>query len=151
MRVVVQRVSQSSVIIESDTVSSISKGLLILLGIENNDTLDDVNWLIRKIINLRIFTDIDGKMNNSIVDIKGDIIVVSQFTLHAKTKKGNRPSYINAAQPKIAIPLYENFVQVLKNESKLNVLTGKCGAEMKVSLINDGPVTIIIDSKNKDF
>ena len=151
MRVVVQRVSQSSVIIESDIVSSISKGLLILLGVENNDTLDDVNWLIRKIINLRIFTDIDGKMNNSIIDIKGDIIVVSQFTLHAKTKKGNRPSYINAAQPKIAIPLYENFVQVLKNESKLNVLTGEFGADMKVSLINDGPVTIIIDSKNRDF
>jgi len=151
MRVVVQRVSQSSVIIESDIVSSISKGLLILLGVENNDTLDDVNWLIRKIINLRIFNDIDGKMNNSIIDIKGDIIVVSQFTLHAKTKKGNRPSYINAAQPKIAIPLYENFVQVLKNESKLNVLTGQFGADMKVSLINDGPVTIIIDSKNRDF
>ena len=151
MRVVVQRVSQSSVIIESDIVSSISKGLLILLGVENNDTLDDVNWLIRKIINLRIFTDIDGKMNNSIIDIKGDIIVVSQFTLHAKTKKGNRPSYINAAPPKIAIPLYENFVQVLKNESKLNVLTGQFGADMKVSLINDGPITIIIDSKNRDF
>ena len=151
MRVVVQRVSQSSVIIESDIVSSISKGLLILLGVENNDTLDDVNWLIRKIINLRIFNDIDGKMNNSIIDIKGDVIVVSQFTLHAKTKKGNRPSYINAAQPKIAIPLYENFVQVLKNESKLNVLTGQFGADMKVSLINDGPVTIIIDSKNRDF
>ena len=151
MRVVVQRVSQSSVIIESDTVSSISKGLLILLGVENNDTLDDVNWLIRKIINLRIFTDIDGKMNNSILDIKGDIIVVSQFTLHAKTKKGNRPSYINAAPPKIAIPLYKNFVQVLKNESKLNVFTGEFGADMKVSLINDGPVTIIIDSKNRDF
>lgn len=151
MRVVVQRVSQSSVIIESDIVSSISRGLLILLGIENNDTLDDVNWLIRKIINLRIFTDIDGKMNNSIIDIKGDIIVVSQFTLHAKTKKGNRPSYINAAPPKIAIPLYENFVQVLKNESKLNVFTGEFGADMKVSLINDGPVTIIIDSKNRDF
>ena len=151
MRVVVQRVSQSSVIVKSDIVSSISKGLLILLGVENNDTLDDVNWLVRKIINLRIFTDIDGKMNNSIIDIKGDIIVVSQFTLHAKTKKGNRPSYINAAQPKIAIPLYENFVQVLKNESKLNVLTGQFGADMKVSLINDGPVTIIIDSKNRDF
>ena len=151
MRVVVQRVSQSSVIIESDIVSSISKGLLILLGVENNDTLHDVNWLIRKIINLRIFTDIDGKMNNSIIDIKGDIIVVSQFTLHAKTKKGNRPSYINAAPPKIAIPLYENFVQVLKNESKLNVFTGEFGADMKVSLINDGPVTIIIDSKNRDF
>ena len=151
MRVVVQRVSQSSVIIESDIVSSISKGLLILLGVENNDTLDDVNWLIRKIINLRIFNDIDGKMNNSIIDIKGDIIVVSQFTLHAKTKKGNRPSYINAAPPKIAIPLYENFVQVLKNESKLNVFTGEFGADMKVSLINDGPVTIIIDSKNRDF
>ena len=151
MRVVVQRVSQSSVIIESDIVSSISKGLLILLGVENNDTLDDVNWLIRKIINLRIFNDIDGKMNNSIIDVKGDIIVVSQFTLHAKTKKGNRPSYINAAPPKIAIPLYENFVQVLKNESKLNVSTGEFGADMKVSLINDGPVTIIIDSKNRDF
>ena len=151
MRVVVQRVSQSSVIIESDIVSSISKGLLILLGVENNDTLDDVNWLVRKIINLRIFTDTDGKMNNSIINIQGDIIVVSQFTLHSKTKKGNRPSYINAAPPKIAIPLYENFVQVLKNESNLNVLTGEFGADMKVSLINDGPVTIIIDSKNRDF
>ena len=151
MRVVVQRVSQSSVIVKSDIVSSISKGLLILLGVENNDTLDDVNWLIRKIINLRIFTDIDGKMNNSIIDIKGDIIVVSQFTLHAKTKKGNRPSYINAAPPKTAISLYENFVQVLKSESKLNVLTGEFGADMKVSLTNDGPVTIIIDSKNRDF
>ena len=151
MRVVVQRVSKSSVIIESDIVSSISKGLLILLGVENNDTIDDVNWLTRKIINLRIFNDIDGKMNNSIIDIKGDIIVVSQFTLHAKTKKGNRPSYINAAPPKIAIPLYENFVQILKNKSKLNVLTGEFGADMKVSLINDGPVTIIIDSKNRDF
>ena len=151
MRVIVQRVSQSSVIVKSNIVSSISKGFLILLGVENNDTLDDVNWLIRKIINLRIFNDIDGKMNNSIIDVKGDIIVVSQFTLHAKTKKGNRPSYINAAQPKIAIPLYENFVQVLKNESKLNVLTGQFGADMKVSLINDGPVTIIIDSKNRDF
>ena len=151
MRVVVQRVSQSSVIIESDIVSSISKGFLILLGVEKNDTLDDVNWLIRKIINLRIFTDTDGKMNNSIIDIKGDIIVVSQFTLHAKTKKGNRLSYINAAPPKIAIPLYENFVRVLKNESKLNVFTGEFGADMKVSLINDGPVTIIIDSKNRDF
>ena len=151
MRVVVQRVSQSSVIIESDVVSSISKGLLILLGVENNDTLDDVNWLIRKIINLRIFTDIDGKMNNSIIDVKGDNIVVSQFTLHAKTKKGNRPSYVNAAPPKMAIPLYENFLQILKNESKLNVLTGEFGADIKVSLINDGPVTIIIDSKNRDF
>ena len=151
MRVVIQRVSEASVIIESDVFSSISKGFLILLGVENNDTLDDVNWLIKKIINLRIFSDLDGKMNNSILDVNGDIIVVSQFTLYANTKKGNRPSYINAAPPKIAIPLYENFVQILKNKSKLNVLTGEFGADMKVSLINDGPVTIIIDSKNRDF
>ena len=151
MRVVVQRVSEASVKVDGNLISSISKGLLILLGIKNNDTINDIDWLIKKISNLRIFSDENEKMNYSVRDVKGDIIVVSQFTLHAKTKKGNRPSYINAAPPKIAIPLYENFVQVLKNESKLNVLTGKFGADMKISLINDGPVTIIIDSKNKDF
>ena len=150
MRVVVQRVSQSSVIIESDIVSSISKGLLILLGVENNDTLDDVNWLIRKIINLRIFTDIDGKMNNSIVDIKGDIIVVSQFTLHAKTKKGNRPSYIKAAKSENAILLYKKFIVFLEEIIQKKVMIGKFGGNMKIKSVNDGPVTILIDTKNKE-
>ena len=150
MRVVVQRVSQSSVVIESDIVSSISKGLLILLGVENNDTLDDVNWLIRKIINLRIFTDIDGKMNNSIVDIKGDILVVSQFTLHAKIKKGNRPSYIQAAGQEQAVELYEKFKNDLSESISKEVFSGDFGADMQVSLVNNGPVTIIIDTKNKE-
>ena len=151
MRVVIQRVSKASVEINSNEICSINNGLLILLGIELKDSYEDIVWLTKKIINLRIFSDENGKMNHSITDVSGEIIVVSQFTLHAKTKKGNRPSYINAAKPEIAIPLYEKFTDFLREESGLNVYTGKFGADMKVSLINDGPVTIILDSKEKNF
>ena len=151
MRVVIQRVSKASVVINSDEICNIKNGLLILLGIELNDSDEDIVWLTKKIINLRIFSDENGKMNHSVTDVSGEIIVVSQFTLHAKTKKGNRPSYINAAKPELAIPLYEKFTDFLRKESGLNVYTGKFGADMKVSLINDGPVTIILDSKEKNF
>ena len=151
MRVVIQRVSKASVQVDSNLISSISEGLLILLGIENNDTNDDINWLIKKIANLRIFSDKNDKMNYSVMDINGDIIVVSQFTLHAKTKKGNRPSYINASKPEIAIPLYEKFINDLSLETGSSVCSGEFGANMQVTLTNDGPVTIIIDSKNKDL
>ena len=151
MRVVIQRVSKASVVINSDEICNINNGLLILLGIELKDSDEDIVWLTKKIINLRIFSDENGKMNHSITDVSGEIIVVSQFTLHAKTKKGNRPSYINAAKPALAIPLYEKFTDFLRKESGLNVYTGKFGADMKVSLINDGPVTIILDSKEKNF
>ena len=151
MRVVIQRVSKASVVINSDEICNIKNGLLILLGIELKDSDEDIVWLTKKIINLRIFSDENGKMNHSIADVSGEIIVVSQFTLHAKTKKGNRPSYINAAKPELAIPLYEKFTDFLRKESGLNVYTGKFGADMKVSLINDGPVTIILDSKEKNF
>ena len=151
MRVVIQRVSKASVEINSNEICSINNGLLILLGIELKDSDEDIVWLTKKIINLRIFSDENGKMNHSVTDVSGEIIVVSQFTLHAKTKKGNRPSYINAAKPELAIPLYEKFTDFLRKESGLNVYTGKFGADMKVSLINDGPVTIILDSKEKDF
>ena len=151
MRVVIQRVSKASVQVDSNLISSISEGLLILLGIENNDTNDDINWLIKKIANLRIFSDKNDKMNYSVIDINGDIIVVSQFTLHAKTKKGNRPSYINAAKPEIAIPLYQKFINDLSLEARTNVYGGEFGAHMQVTLTNDGPVTIIIDSKRKDL
>ena len=151
MRVVIQRVSKASVVINSDEICKINNGLLILLGIELKDSDEDIIWLTKKIINLRIFSDENGKMNHSITDVSGEIIVVSQFTLHAKTKKGNRPSYINAAKPELAIPLYEKFTDFIRKESDLNVYTGKFGADMKVSLINDGPVTIILDSKEKDF
>ena len=151
MRVVIQRVSKASVVINSDEICNIKNGLLILLGINLNDSDEDIIWLTKKIINLRIFSDENGKMNHSVTDVSGEIIVVSQFTLNAKTKKGNRPSYINAAKPELAIPLYEKFTDFLRKESDLNVYTGKFGADMKVSLINDGPVTIILDSKEKDF
>ena len=151
MRVVIQRVSKASVVINSDEICKINNGLLILLGIELKDSDEDIVWLTKKIINLRIFSDENGKMNHSVTDVSGEIIVVSQFTLHAKTKKGNRPSYINAAKPELAIPLYEKFTDFLRKESGLNVYTGKFGADMKVSLINDGPVTIILDSKEKNF
>ena len=151
MRIVIQRVSKASVEINSNEICSINNGLLILLGIELKDSNEDIVWLTKKIINLRIFSDENGKMNHSITDVRGEIIVVSQFTLHAKTKKGNRPSYINAAKPELAIPLYEKFTDFLRKESALNVYTGKFGADMKVSLINDGPVTIILDSKEKNF
>ena len=151
MRVVIQRVSKASGQVDSNLISSIFEGLLILLGIENNDTIDDINWLIKKIANLRIFSDKNNKMNYSVRDVNGDIIVVSQFTLHAKTKKGNRPSYINAAKPEIAIPLYQKFINDLSLETGSNVYSGEFGANMQVTLTNDGPVTIIIDSKNKDL
>ncbi len=149
MRVVIQRVKEASVTINGNIHSEISQGLLILLGIESEDDQTDIEWLCRKINNLRIFSDDAGLMNNSIQDIQGAFLVVSQFTLHASTKKGNRPSYIKAAKPEIAIPLYEAFVDYLKSISNLKVGTGAFGADMKVALINDGPVTIIIDSKNR--
>ena len=150
MRVVIQRVSEASVIVHGEVKSSIQKGLLILLGIEKSDGLEDVSWLSKKITQLRIFCDEEGLMNRSILDVKGEAIVVSQFTLHAKTKKGNRPSYIKAARPNQAIPLYEEFVKVLGKEIGKTVQTGEFGANMQVSLCNDGPVTIMIDTKNKE-
>ena len=150
MKVVLQRVSQASVTIDSKIVAEIQNGLLVLLGIEDADSQEDIDWLTSKIANIRIFGDINNVMNLSVKEINGEIIVVSQFTLHALTKKGNRPSYIKAAKPEIAIPLYENFVQQLELEIGKNVQTGIFGADMKVTLINDGPVTILIDSKNKE-
>jgi len=150
VKAVIQRVSQASVTIDSKIVAEIQNGLLVLLGIEDADNQEDIDWLTSKIANLRIFGDENEVMNLSVKDINGDVIVVSQFTLHALTKKGNRPSYIKAANPEIAIPLYENFVQQLENELGKKVQTGIFGADMKVLLLNDGPVTIIIDSKNKE-
>ncbi|MGC4020794.1 MAG: D-aminoacyl-tRNA deacylase [Cyclobacteriaceae bacterium] len=149
MIAVVQRVSSASVTIEEKVKSKISAGLLVLLGIEDADNEEDIEWLANKIVGLRIFNDADGVMNISIKDIDGDIIVVSQFTLHASTKKGNRPSYIKAAKPEIAIPFYEKFVSIISSVLGKPVQTGEFGADMKVSLLNDGPVTIIIDTKNK--
>ena len=150
MKVVIQRVSQASVTIDSKIVAEIQKGLLVLVGIEDIDTQEDILWLTSKIANLRIFEDENGMMNLSVKDINGDIIVVSQFTLHALTKKGNRPSYIKAAKPEIAIPLYNKFVYQMESEIDKKVQTGQFGADMKVSLVNDGPVTIVINSKNKE-
>ncbi|NVN19728.1 D-tyrosyl-tRNA(Tyr) deacylase [Muricauda sp. HICW] len=150
MRTVLQRVSKASVTVEGELMSSIGHGLLILLGIEDADTKEDIDWLTNKILNLRIFNDENEVMNRSVVDVEGDIIVVSQFTLHAQTKKGNRPSYIKAAKPDIAIPLYEDFVQVLEEKIGKKVGTGVFGADMKVELLNDGPVTITMDTKNKE-
>lgn len=150
MKVVLQRVSHASVTIDSKIVAEIQKGLLILVGIEEADIQEDIDWLVGKITKIRIFDDENHIMNLSIQDIDGDIIVVSQFTLHASTKKGNRPSYIKAAKPEIAIPLYENFVKQLEKELGKKVQTGIFGADMKVLLLNDGPVTIQIDSKNKE-
>lgn len=149
MRAVVQRVSEASVTIEGVKNAEIGPGLLILLGIEEDDSAEDISWLCRKISNMRIFNDSNGVMNESLLDVNGEAIVVSQFTLHASTKKGNRPSYIKAAKPDIALPLYEQFVSALEQETGKKVGTGEFGADMKVALINDGPVTIIIDSKNK--
>ena len=145
----IQRVSESSVKIDGEIKSQIGKGLLVLLGIENADGEEDIQWLARKIINLRIFDDPGGVMNESIMEHDGDILVISQFTLHASTRKGNRPSYIKAAKPDIAIPLYNRFVEVLEEMVGKSVHTGEFGADMKVGLINDGPVTIIIDTKEK--
>ena len=150
MKAVIQRVSHSSVTINSKIVAEIQKGLLVLIGIEDADSQDDINWLCSKIANLRIFADDNEVMNLSLKDIDGDIIVVSQFTLHALTKKGNRPSYIKAAKPEIAIPLYEKFVAQMELELGKKIQTGQFGTDMKVALINDGPVTIIIDTKNKE-
>jgi D-tyrosyl-tRNA(Tyr) deacylase len=150
MRVVIQRVSQSSVTIEGKIISSIGEGIVLFLGIEEADTNEDIEWLAGKISRLRIFDDENGVMNKPLTESGGDIIVVSQFTLHASTKKGNRPSYIKAARPEIAIPLYEKFVAQLEIELGKKVFTGEFGADMKVSLVNDGPVTIIIDTKNKE-
>ncbi len=149
MRAVLQRVSEASVRIDHKISAVIGDGLLILLGIEDEDGLEDMEWLCRKITNMRIFNDENGVMNNSIKDIDGDAIIVSQFTLHASTKKGNRPSYIKAAKPEIAEPLYEEFIQRFEKEFGKQVGTGRFGADMKVSLLNDGPVTILLDSKNK--
>jgi len=150
MRIVLQRVSEACVNINGEIKGQIGKGLLVLLGIEAEDTLEDIDWLINKVNNLRIFEDVEGKMNLSIQDINGDILVISQFTLFASTKKGNRPSFIKAAKPDVAISLYEIFLQRIKTVSNLNVASGEFGADMKVSLCNDGPVTIIIDSKNRE-
>ena len=150
MKAVIQRVLQASVTIESKIVAEIQKGLLILIGIEDSDCQEDLMWLTSKIANLRIFADENDVMNLSLKDINGDAIVVSQFTLHALTKKGNRPSYIKAAKPEIAIPLYENFISQMELELGKKIQTGQFGADMKVALINDGPVTIIIDTKNKE-
>jgi len=150
MRAVLQRVSKASVTVDGQVVSSIGDGLLVLLGIEDADGQEDVEWLANKMVNLRIFNDENDVMNRSVVDIDGEIIVVSQFTLHAQTKKGNRPSYIKSAKPDVAIPMYERFVAVLEQKLGKKVGTGIFGADMKVELLNDGPVTIIIDTKNKE-
>ncbi len=150
MRAVIQRVSKASVTIDNKIYSQITNGLLVLVGIEDADTAEDIEWLSGKIVNLRIFNDDKGVMNVSIKDINGDILVVSQFTLHASTKKGNRPSYIKASKPEIAIPMYEKFVQQLGNDLGKTVSTGVFGADMKVELLNDGPVTIVIDTKNRE-
>lgn len=150
MKIVIQRVSKASVTINDEKVANIKTGLLVLLGIVADDSQKDVDFLVRKTANLRIFNDENGVMNNSLKDCDGEVIVVSQFTLYAATKKGNRPSYIKAAKPEIAIPLYEKFVSTLEIELDKKVQTGEFGADMKVELLNNGPVTIIIDSKNKE-
>ena len=150
MRTVIQRVSEASVTIEGSVYGHIKKGLLVLVGIEDTDSTEDIEWLVSKIINLRIFNDSNGIMNLSVSDVDGEILAISQFTLHASIKKGNRPSYIKAAKPEISIPLYEAFIATLQLQSKKKIQTGKFGADMKVSLINDGPVTIMIDSKNRE-
>jgi D-tyrosyl-tRNA(Tyr) deacylase len=150
MKAVIQRVSQSSVSIDGEIVASIQKGLLLLIGVEEADTNEDVEWLSSKIVNLRIFGDENDVMNLSVKDINGDVIVVSQFTLHASTKKGNRPSYIKAAKPESAIPIYEKFILQIEKDLEKKIQTGQFGADMKVTLLNDGPVTILIDTKNKE-
>ena len=149
MRVLIQRVSEANVKINQVEYSRISKGMLVLVGIENDDTEEDIDYLCKKILNLRIFDDEEGVMNESVLQKENEIMVISQFTLHANTRKGNRPSYIKAAKPEIAIPIYEKFCQQLELQSGIEIKTGEFGADMKVSLINDGPVTIWIDSKAK--
>jgi D-tyrosyl-tRNA(Tyr) deacylase len=150
MRAVIQRVSQASVTVEGAIIGQIERGLMVLVGIVNEDDTIDIEWLSNKIINMRIFDDENGVMNKSLVEIEGALLLVSQFTLHASTKKGNRPSYIAAAKPEISIPLYEAMIQQLEKDLGSSIQTGKFGADMKVALINDGPVTITIDSKNKE-
>ena len=150
MKAVIQRVTKASVTIDGEQVAKINDGLLVLLGIVDDDILEDIQWLAKKISNIRIFDDPNGVMNLSLIDKKSNVIIVNQFTLHASTKKGNRPSYIRASKPDIAIPLYKKFIQQMEKEIDRRVQTGKFGADMKVALINDGPVTIIIDSKNKN-
>lgn len=150
MRVVIQRVNRASVEVEEQIIGKIEKGLLIFVGIENADGQEDIDWLCKKICNLRIFDDEEGVMNKSLLEIGGDILAISQFTLHAKTKKGNRPSYIHAAKPDISIPLYEAFLLALEKANGKKPQRGKFGADMQVSLINDGPVTITIDTKSKE-
>lgn len=149
MIAVIQRVSSCTVTIEGKEKASIKKGLLVLLGIEDADTQEDIEWLSAKIVNLRIFNDSEGVMNVSLKDSGGELVLVSQFTLHASTKKGNRPSYIKASKPPIAIPLYERFIKTIENDLGKKIQTGEFGADMKVNLLNDGPVTITIDTKNK--
>lgn len=150
MRIIIQRVSKAKVAVETTIVGEIKKGLLLLVGVEEADTAEDVEWLTRKVIALRIFNDAEGKMNLSVKDVDGDLLVVSQFTLHASTKKGNRPSFIYAAKPEWAVQLYEDFKKELSNRLGKKVAAGVFGADMQVSLLNDGPVTIIMDSKNKE-
>lgn len=150
MKIVIQRAKDASVEINNIIHGAINNGMVILLGIEHDDSKEDVDWLVKKILGLRIFNDAEGKMNNSFKEVNGDFLVISQFTLHASTKKGNRPSYIKAARPEQAIPLYNLFIEELRNKSNAKVETGEFGADMKVKLINDGPVTIIIDSKNRE-
>lgn len=150
MRVVIQRVSEASVKVDGRVVGNIANGLLILAGIEDADGDEDIQWLSNKIVNLRIFNDEEGVMNRSLLDAGGDILLISQFTLHASTKKGNRPSYIKASKPDVAIPLYERLIKQLESDLGKTIQTGVFGADMKVALLNDGPVTIIIDTKNKE-
>jgi len=150
MRAVIQRVSQASVTVDSSTTGSIATGLLVFLGIEDADSEEDLAWLSSKIVNLRIFNDENGVMNKSVLDVAGDILLVSQFTLHASTKKGNRPSYIRASKPGFAIPMYEHLIKQLEKDLGKKIETGIFGADMKVALLNDGPVTIVIDTKNKE-
>jgi len=150
MRAVIQRVSNASVTVDGEKIASIGQGLLVLLGIEDADGKEDIEWLSKKMVNLRIFNDDDQVMNRSVLDLGGEVIVVSQFTLHALTKKGNRPSYIKASKPDVAIPIYEAFVKRLEQDLGKEVGTGIFGADMKVELLNDGPVTILIDTKNRE-
>ncbi|TRZ78230.1 MAG: D-tyrosyl-tRNA(Tyr) deacylase [Chitinophagaceae bacterium] len=150
MRVVIQRTKEASVTVEGNVTGAIQKGLLVFVGIENADSAEDIEWLAGKIVNMRIFDDAEGVMNLSLKEVDGDLLLVSQFTLHASTKKGNRPSYIAAAKPDIAIPLYEAFIQQLQLELGKPIGTGIFGADMKVQLLNDGPVTILVDSKNRE-
>jgi D-tyrosyl-tRNA(Tyr) deacylase len=150
MKTVIQRVTEASVVVDNRMVSKINMGLLLFVGFETSDNSSDIEWLSKKIVNLRIFVDEDGVMNRSVLEVNGDVLVVSQFTLHASTKKGNRPSYIKAARPEIAIPLYEQFIIQIEKDLNKRVDTGTFGADMKVNLVNDGPVTIIIDSQKRE-